>query len=63
MIVVDSYDPERGTKPMRPRGNQNVQYGSAKRQKGEIKERRADKRKGRQKDKKLCREGREEASQ
>ena len=62
MIVVVLYEPGEGTKTMRPRGNQNVQYGSAKRQKGEIKERRADKRKGRQKDKKLCREGREEAS-
>jgi len=45
---------------MRPRGNQNVQYGSAKRQKGEIKERRADKRKGRQNDKKIIREARAE---
>jgi hypothetical protein len=45
---------------MRPRGNQNVQYGSAKRQKGEIKERRADKRRGRQRDKKMCKEGRDD---
>jgi len=45
---------------MRPRGNLNVQYGTAKRQKGEITERRADKRKGRQNDKKLIREAQSE---
>jgi hypothetical protein len=45
---------------MKTRGGNKVNYGSAKRQKGEIKERRADKRTGRQNDKKLIREGRDD---
>ena len=45
---------------MKTRGGMKVNYGSAKRQKGEITERRADKRKGRQNDKKLVREGRDD---
>ena len=42
---------------MKTRGGTKVNYGSAKRQKGEKKERKADKAKGRQRDRKLCREG------
>jgi hypothetical protein len=45
---------------VKTRGGQKVNYGSAKRQKGEIKERRADKRKGRQADKRMIKEQRDE---
>lgn len=41
---------------MKPRGGTRVSYGSAKRQKGEEKERRAVRRKGRQNDRKIIKE-------
>ncbi len=47
---------------MKTRGGTKVQWGTAKRSKREERERKADRAKGRQNDKKLVREGREEAN-